>query len=370
MSVIRSIEVTRHVIDLAPPFHAAWDSRPRTNFSATVVRVRDDQGREGVAGGEPMPGLAGHEDLFIGRDPLDLDRHARIVDNLSFHYGRLWPLECALWDLAGKLADKPLFRLLGGDAPRLPLYASTGALRTAAEAAETAVRIVEAGFKAMKLRFHRSDWRDDIAIVAAVRERIGDRLELMVDCNQGWRMPWDPEDAWSYDSALQVARALAELGVYWMEEPLHRGNYEGMARLREEGGIRIAGGEMTREWHEFLTLRRQGCLDVYQPDAVLTLGIGGLLRLGRLLASDGLALTPHTWGNGLGLLANAHVAAAVGLSPYLEFPYDPPEWTPDRRDFMLQSPVRADADGMLTLPEASGLGIALDEDRLAATRVG
>lgn len=370
MAKIRAIEVTQHRIALEPPFLAAWDSRPRTGFAATIVRVSDDEGRVGIAGGEPLSGLAGCEDLFLGRDPLDLDRHGRIVDNLSFHYGRLWPLECALWDLAGKIRQQPVYRLLGGLQTRLPLYASTGSLRSAGEAADAAERIAEAGFKAMKIRFHRDEWRDDIAIVAAVRARIGERLELMVDCNQGWRMPWDPEDPWPYETALDVARELSDLGVYWMEEPLQRGDYVGMARLREAAGVRIAGGEMTREWHEFEALHRYGCLDVYQPDVVLTLGIGGLRRLGDLVRQDGLAVTPHTWGNGLGLLANAHAAAAVGLAPYLEFPFDPPEWSPARRDFMLVKPIEADADGMLSLSEAPGLGIELDEDRLWATRVG
>lgn len=369
MAVIQSISVTRHRINLQPPFHAAWDSRPRTAFAATVVRVLDDEGRVGIAGGEPLSGLAGNEDLFVGRDPLDLDRHARIVDNLSFHYGRLWPLECALWDLAGKIRQQPVFRMLGGSDPRLPLYASTGSLRSAEQAADVAVGIAEAGFKAMKIRFHREDWRDDIAIVAAVRERIGDSLDLMVDCNQGWRMPWDPEDAWPFDTALDVARELAAMGVYWMEEPLHRGDYAGMARLREAVDIRIAGAEMTREWHEFEALHSHRCLDVYQPDVVLTLGIGGLKRLGDLVRGDGLIVTPHTWGNGLGLMANAHAAAAVGLAPYLEFPFDPPEWTPARRDFMMRSPIEADADGCLVLSEEAGLGFDLDEERLAATLI-
>ena len=74
----------------------------------------------------------------------------------------------------------------------------------------------------------------------------------------------------------------------------------------------------------------------------------------------GLAFTPHTWTNGIGLLANLHLSAGIGGGPYLEFPYDPPGWTPERRDFMLAEPIGPDADGCLAVPTAPGLGIKLD----------
>ena len=101
----------------------------------------------------------------------------------------------------------------------------------------------------------------------------------MVDCNQGWRMPWDAYPPWTLKDALPVARELERLGVYWMEEPLHRADREGMRRLREMVDIRIAGGEMTRELYEFRDLIRDGCLDVLQPDAALVGGITGLRRI-------------------------------------------------------------------------------------------
>jgi L-alanine-DL-glutamate epimerase-like enolase superfamily enzyme len=86
---------------------------------------------------------------------------------------------------------------------------------------------------------------------------------------------------------------------------------------------------------------------------------------GRRLAERALAkgrwYSPHTWTNGIGLLANLHVAAGVGGGPFLEFPYDPPGWTPERRDAFLASPVRPDADGVLRVPAEPGLGIELDD---------
>src|SRR3546814_291849 len=120
---ITGITVENREIPLDPPFPAAWDSRPRERFAATIVRVETDQGLVGVGSGDPMPGFAGHEHLFLGRDPLALDRHFRVIENLSFHYGRCWPLDLALWDIAAQAAGLPLWKLLGGRSPRLRLYA-------------------------------------------------------------------------------------------------------------------------------------------------------------------------------------------------------------------------------------------------------
>lgn len=367
---ITGIDITRHRLPLDPPFRASWDTRPRTSFDAAVVRVLTDEGLVGIGSGDLMLGFEEHAELFLGRDPLDLDRHYRVLDNLAFHYSRYWPLDLALWDLAGKILGQPVWRMVGGRSNRTRLYASSGTLRDPAKMADAAQRFLDGGFPAMKIRFHRGDWRADIKALESVRDAVGDRLTLMVDCNQGWRMPWDVEPPWTLKDAVAVARELETLGVYWMEEPLHRADYAGMAALRDAVDIRIAGGEMNREIFEFRTIIERRCLDVLQPDAALTGGISGLRRVAEAAVDAGLAFTPHTWSNGLGFVANAHLAVGAGNPPFLEFPYDPPEWSVDRRDFMLAEPLAAPADGVLELSEAPGLGVALDEDRLAATRIG
>ena len=367
---IASIMISHHRLPLAPPFRASWDTKPRVHFDATVVRVRTDTGLEGVGSGDLMVGFAGHESLFVGQDAMAIERHYRVLSHIDFHYGRCWPLDLALWDLAGKITVQPCWKLLGGLAGRVRAYASSGTLRNPAEMADCAQRMLEQGFPALKVRFHRGDWRDDIRALEAVRARVGDRLELMVDCNQGWRMPWDTAAPWSLKDALTVARELERLKVYWMEEPLHRGDRAGMRALRGMTDLRIAGGEMTRQLHEFRDLITDGCLDVLQPDVALVGGITGLRRVALMTQEHNLVFTPHTWTNGLGVTANAQLAAGLADSPFLEFPYDPPEWSLDRRDFLMATPLTVDGQGWINLGDAPGMGYALDEARLAGTRLG
>ena len=367
---IASIAVTHHRLLLDPPFNASWDSAPRRHFDATVVKVATEDGLTGWGSGDVMLGFAGNEPLFLGRDPRDIERHHAVLSHLNFHYGRCWPLDLALWDLIGKIAGEPCWRLLGGASQRVRAYASSGVLRGPSEMADAAERFLGEGFGAMKIRFRRGDWRDDIRALEAVRARSGDRLELMVDCNQGWRMPWDAEAPWTFDDALPVARELERLGVYWMEEPLHRADYDGMRALREATSVRIAGGEMAREAHDLRELIDRGCLDVVQPDVALAGGITGVRRAAQHAMAKGLMFTPHTWTNGLGIVANACLAAALGATPFLEFPYDPPEWSLDRRDFLMAAPFGPGADGWLELSDAPGLGREIDEARLEATRIG
>lgn len=366
---IVAIEITHHRIKLDPPFRPSWDFRPREKFEATIVRVKTDEGPEGIGSGDTMTGFAGHESLFVGEDPLRVERHWRILNNIQFHYGRCWPLDLALWDLAGKIAGQPVWRLLGGRRDRVPAYASSATLRDPSAQAEVAEAYLARGFHALKLRFHRGDWRDDIRALEAVRARIGDRLALMVDCNQGWRMSFDDETPWSLKDALAVARELERLGVYWMEEPLHRADRKGMRALREMTDVRLAGGEMNREITEFRDLIEERCLDVLQPDVALTGGITGLRRVAMMAEEAGLVFTPHTWSNGLGYVANAHFTCGITNAPFLEFPYDPPEWSLDRRDFMMSDVSDVTKDGMVVLSDKPGFGVELDEDRLKATLV-
>jgi D-galactarolactone cycloisomerase len=362
---ITAIRIARLEHPLDPPFLAAWDPVPRTSFAATIVRVETDEGVSGVGSGDTMDGFEAFAHLFIGEDPLRIVRHVRALETIAFHAGRYWPLEAALWDLIGTVTGQPVAVLFGGAADALPAYASTGERRSPEARAESAIAIREAGFRAMKIRIDRHRLAEGVASVRATRAAVGDSLELLVDLNAGWRMPGDTSPGLDVVSARRVADELAELGVLWLEEPLDGSDLRGLAALRAGGRIRIAGGEMTRTFPELLAALDADALDVYQPDAVLAVGMLRARTLAELALARNRWFTPHTWTNGIGVLANLHLAAGVGGGPYLELPYDPPGWTPARRDFMLAEPLAIDADGMLRVPARPGLGIELSR---AATR--
>ena len=362
---ITRISTQRLRLPLDPPFYAAWDPVPRTAFEATIVRVGTDEGLEGIGSGDTMAGFAEFEHLFVGEDPLAIARHVRVLETISFHAGRYWPLEAALWDLLGRAVGQPVSVLLGGASRRIPAYASWGEQRPPERRAADAVALADRGFRAVKLRIARDRIDEGVGVVTAVRDAVGDRLDLIVDLNQWWRMPGDIERGLGPVDARGAIDRLREHGVLWVEEPLNGDDLEGMRSLRAGTGVRIGGGEMARTFEDLRLALDADALDVYQPDVVLSLGISGARTLAELALRRNRWFTPHTWTNGIGVLANLHVCAGVGGGPYLEFPFDPPGWTPERRDFMLAQPVAIDADGCVAVPDAPGLGIVLDEESIA-----
>jgi L-alanine-DL-glutamate epimerase-like enolase superfamily enzyme len=362
---ITAIRLQRLRMPLDPPFHAAWDPEPRREVAATLVRVETDSGLVGIASGDTMVGFEQFAHLFLGRDPRALALHARTLETISFHAGRYWPLEAALWDLAGQACGQPAAWLLGGSATGVPAYASWGELRSASERADDARELVSLGFRAVKVRIARDAREQGLAVVAAVRAAVGDALEILVDLNQWWRMAGDVEPGLGPADARDLIERLLAERVLWVEEPLPGDDRRGMRWLREVTGMRIAGGEMARTFDELHLALEQDSLDVYQPDVVLALGITGVRTLAELALRRNRWFTPHTWTNGIGVLANLHVCAGVGGGPFIEFPYDPPGWTPERRDFMLATPLMIDEQGLLRVPSAPGLGVELDEEAVA-----
>jgi len=153
-----------------------------------------------------------------------------------------------------------------------------------------------------------------------------------------------------------------------MEEPLWRGDWAGMKALRETTDVRIAVGEMNRELYEFRHMIDARCVDILQPDVALAGGITGLRRVALMCQEADLMFTPHTWSNGAAMVANLQLSAALMNAPFVEFPYDPPEWSPERRDFMMAEPYVA-KDGFVDITDRPGLGVVYDEGKLARTRV-
>lgn len=361
---ITAIRLTRMSLPLDPPFLAAWDPNPRTTFSATLVEVETDEGISGVGSGDTMDGFEAFEHLFIGTDPLAIINQVRRIETINFHGGRYWPLEAALWDIIGKVAGLPVSVLFGGAKDRLPAYASSGELMGPQQRAESALAMRALGFRAMKIRIARDRLAEGIAGVRAAREVVGDDFDLMVDLNQMWRMSGDIEPALPLATVQRVAAELSDLGVLWLEEPLPQIDVSGIQRVRAHTGIQVSGGEMVRSLPEMMALVEADAFDIYQPDVVLAVGMYRARQVAESANMRHRQFTPHTWSNGLGLLANLQVAAGVDAGPYLEFPFDPPRWSPQRRDFFMK-PLMIDSHGDLLVPTAPGLGAEIDVEAVA-----
>jgi L-alanine-DL-glutamate epimerase-like enolase superfamily enzyme len=228
------------------------------------------------------------------------------------------------------------------------------------------LRLRQKGFKTVKLRVHSFDFKDDVAQVEAVRRAVGEDMQIGVDANQGWRVTLI-EDAplWDLERATRFAQACADLGVAWLEEPLDMYAFNEQAELCRRSSVPIAGGELNGGWQEFQVMLEKGSFDIYQPDATFGGGIGDAKRVLDACTQRGLGYTPHTWSNGLGFLINLHVHASGPCDYPIEYPYEPPGWTPEVRDGILAEPIHIDAFGTVALPGSPGLGIRLDEDKLA-----
>ncbi len=330
----------------------------------TLLVVETDEGLSGVSGGD-LSGIEPYVRHFVGTDPTDLDTQARRVASCCYSGGRLWPIEAALYDVAGKAAGQSVAHMLGGATDRVKAYASAGSRRTPEEWA-TVVEARDAdGFDALKMRLDVFDPDLAIACVEAARRTAPDGFALMVDLNQAWRMPGDVSPQASVDDVLAVVGPFAELGVTWLEEPLALDDLAGLHRVRAAAGeMRVAGGEFLLASAESWRLLDDDVLGVFQQDVQLTLGITEGARFGRAVIATGGWYTPHTWGDAFSLLVNLHVTCGIGGGPWLEYPHDPPGWRAEVRDAILLDATEPDSDGWLHVPTGGGLGAALDWDTI------
>lgn len=358
---------------LPEEFRPSWTpGLPSRNCSAAVFRVVTDDGIEGYAGGllvaeEPRGFVDLLRAYLIGREPYSIEAILRILRTSSRVVGyRAWHLEPALWDILGKAAGMPVWQMMGGAKGRVRAYQSMGELRSPERRVEDVLASKEAGFTAVKLRCRFATIKEDVAVVRAVREAVGDSMEIMVDANQGWRVDLFDDVRWDYKRALQTARAYEEFELTWLEEPLDQHDYDGYARLRANTTTPIAGGEMLSDLHGFRDLLLHQSVDFVQPDTTFCGGIWTARKIAVMAEAFDVGFAPHTWTHGLGLAANLQVVAASPNAPFLEFPYDPPGWVPEARDFMLSEPITVEADGYVTVPDNPGLGVELDIERITA----
>ncbi len=368
--------ITCRVVDfpLEREFHPAWArGRNQTNLVMVLIEVETDDGLTGV--GAAHAGLEAAVTIerfvapyFIGQDPTHIERLVPILRDTETLGAPVYCMEMPLWDLVGKVANLPVVRLWGGYADRVTAYCATAEVRSPDRRVDDVLRMIDEGYRAVKFRFHLPDPREDLKVVEAVRAAVGDGIEIMVDANQAGVEPGHGgHGTWGFPRTLQVARELERMDVRWFEEPLPRHDYDGLRRLRDKlDTLPVAGGEDNHGLHEFKLLIDRGCYDILQPDALLSEGVGQMRKIAALAEVAGLEVAPHTWGNGIGLMANLHLAAAIPNCPFLEFPDDPPSgFTAAARDQMLLEPLVIDDQGTVRVPDRPGFGLVLDEERIA-----
>ena len=260
-------------------------------------------------------------------------------------------VDIALWDLQARRAQQPLWRLLGGTSPRVKVYAS--GLNPERPADLAATRRTE-GFRAFKLKVGFGRERD-VANVAALREALGDGVDLMVDANQ----------AWSVETAIDMARALEPYYIGWLEEPLRVDRpWSEWRTLREHTGIALAAGENLASDAAFDAALAADVLSVVQPDIAKWGGFSRGIPVARRVLASGARFCPHWLGGGIGLVASAHALAAVGGGGILEVDANP---NPLRAATC--GPLAGITDGAGVLNNRPGLGLEPDLGSLQAYAV-
>lgn len=294
---------------------------------------------------------------LIGRDPLD----PSIVphpNGLSRPYdAAVAGIDCALWDLRGKIAGQPTCRLLKAEAlDRVRLYASSGCRYDwrvrPGQLIEEALEYADQGLTAMKFRLG-TEWSWDgvtvdrfLGLVRELAAAVDGRMDLMLDGN--CRL--------TEEQATQIALELDRLGFAWFEEPIPRDQIDGYTRLCEAVEMPITGGEGFTTLEQFRAYLERGAYDIVQPDAGVC-GITEAMRIAQMAWRYGVRLAPHSWHNGLMAMANAHLVAALPDPIMLEV-------------CMIQGPLQWGIleemppieDGHLVLGDRPGLGVALGAD--------
>lgn len=373
MSKVERIELYHVNVPLDKPFYPSWiPGFPQTHVKSTVVRLFTDDGLTGVSAGTAFAReRQGLGDLLggflLGVEADDLERVRMRLREASYLGWRNWWLECAFWDLIAKQKGKPAYKLLQEKeetVEKAPVYASSGELKTIEDRRPYLDDIRKKGINAVKIRVKDPERKDDATILRHVRQEVGDDFVIGVDANQGWPVSlFDPNPKWDLDYATQFGQACDDLNIGWIEEPLDMHDWEGMAELRRRVKTPISGAELLGDWHEIKAVFERECLDKYQPDATFCGGLTVAKQVMDECRRRGLQYSPHTWTSGIGLLINLHAFAAWEGRQYLEYPYEPPGWVPEKREGVIP-PINVNPDGTIDVPQEPGLGIHIDERKL------
>jgi L-alanine-DL-glutamate epimerase-like enolase superfamily enzyme len=362
MAVIKTIATAHYRLPL--PFVLSDSTHGDiSHFELITVRLRDDQGVEGVGytytvghGGGAVVRLLANDlaPLLEGQDP---ERIGKLWQTMwwAIHFGgrggqaslAISAVDIALWDMAARRAGRPLWRHLGGFDAAVPCYAGGIDLQfPLPRLLEQADQFIAAGFRAIKMKVGRPSLREDAARVAAMRAKLGPDFPLMVDAN----MQWTP------DQAIRAARLFAEAQLVWVEEPTIPDDVAGHVRILREGGQPIATGENFHSLYEFKQMIAAGGVSFPEPDVSMCGGVSVFMKVCRLAEAYNLPVTSH----GVHDLA-VHLLAAAPNRSYLEI-------HGFGMDRYMTNPPLALVEGNAIAPERPGHGVELDWNRLERHR--
>ncbi len=384
---MRIADIRTHVL-LDPGYDPAATSSAQDTI---VVEVETDEGIVGIGETDLNAWIAracieapgthtmdrGLKELLLGRDPLDppgLWEELYVGTAMTGRRGALihalGALDIALWDICGKAAGVPCWRLWGEPArSELTPYASLQPEVSSFEAyvesmVEWARRATAIGFQAVKLEatfsgpyVHKGLVGPDrrvTEVVEAVRSAVGPGTTILVDVQYAFD---------SVERALRAVEDWAELDVFFLETPLWPDDLDGYAELARRSPVRIAAGEWLSTRHEFVDLIDRGGVQVAQPDIGRVGGFTEARRVCELAAERGRLIVPHAWKTGISVAAAAQLATVTPHMPFFEFL--PAELCESRLRKELVRDELVFVDGVLAPPERPGLGVELDREALA-----
>ena len=368
-------DIRIHVLKsaLAEPF--AFSQGWVKQRSATLIEVLTDEGitgwGEAFAQGLEPPEIAATvidkalKPLVIGADPLDTEVLWHRMYHMTRDYGRkgsvvagISAVDIALWDIAGKFHQVPVYKLLGGAFRTKVQPYATGFYRIkgqgeARRLAEEAVRHFEAGFSLMKVKLGYGV-EDDIACMREIGRMVqGKPITLMVDTNH----------AYGRAEALRLGRALQEYDLRWYEEPVVPEDIQGYVEMRQKLHMPIAGGENEHTLYGFRELLGAGAVDVAQPDLGSCGGISAGRHIIALAQSHGVQVNPHVWGSAIAQAASLQLLAAVPVAHHSLFALEPvleyDRSTHPFRQHLITRPIQQ-VQGWVEVPSGPGLGVEVD----------
>jgi D-galactarolactone cycloisomerase len=343
--------------------------RPIRIGGGAIVEVHSDQGITGIGPDMDAKLLPAVKTLLTGADPFDVDLHAERLYGIQAGTGYRGTAgaEIAIWDLIGKAANQPLYKLWGGGRDRVAPYSSMLRLSTPEERADIAVKLKAQGWQAIKYRCSFPTMKEDVRLVEMSRKAVGNDFGIMCDGNKATLnyasqkgVPWD------FTRAVETAKEYQRMNVYWLEEPLPRYDFDGLAELNRQIEMKLAGGEGNRGIHEFRTLLEKGCFDIVQPEVMLE-GPTHLRKIAVIAESMNKLCIPHVGDSRLGTICDLHLVASWPNAPYLEIFNDVPIGNYEYPFQIFENPPTLDKDGYFNLPQGPGLGMTIKKEFLQET---